>query len=90
MRSGAIFLAIWITCWTAGLGLPGAAADRSSSSRWLGRVSRGPVLDRKAHGLGQQQAQHAERQAQQARGIQVGLQQRAAGQTQVEQAPDQP
>ena len=80
-------------CLTADSALPvGRLGQRSPilAAGRLGRVPRGPVLDRQAHRLGQEQAEHPDRQAEQSRGIEVRLQQRATGQAQVEQAADQP
>ncbi len=56
----------------------------------LGRVTRGAFLDGQDHGLGQQQAEQPDRQAEQPRRVEIRLQQRATGQPQVEHAAQQP
>ena len=54
------------------------------------RVPRSPVVNRQADRLGQQQAEDPDREAEQARRVQVGLEQGPARQAQVEQATNQP
>ncbi len=56
----------------------------------VGRISLGPLIDGKAHRLGDEQSEDADRQAGQARDIEVWLQERPTGQPEVEQAADQP
>ena len=81
-----------MTCWTAALCLvrvgTGDVPDPRDPSARPG--SGRPLLDGQADRLGQEQAEHPDRQAEEPRRIEVRLEQRATRQAQVEQAADQP